>query len=156
MNSPPTGVELPQLAELKTLAQNTVDLAASYRKAGDESSAQAALQIAIGLGKQLDASLRTSVPLVTRLVGIAVERMALDSIGPSAGYGDGTIKEQLDQLVQRRNSIQDLVKQAAPFQEQMTSADWLNYNERTVSFGEQNAIGWLLNKYRQNSGKVNP
>lgn len=149
------GVTLPQLAEMKTLAQNTVDLAASYRKAGDESSAQAALQIALGLGKQLDASVGTSVPLVTRLVGIAIERMALDSMSPSAGYGDGT--QQLDQLVQRRNSIQDLVKQAAPFQQQMTSADWLNYNERTVSFGEENAIGWLFNKYGQNNpGKVNP
>jgi hypothetical protein len=143
------GVELPQLAELKKVAQNAVDLAASYRKAGDESSAQAALQIALGLGQQLDASSGICVPLVTRLVGIAVERMALDSMDPTSGYGDGTVQQQLDQLAQRRNSIKDLVKQSAPFQEQMTPQDWLNYNERTLSFGEENAIRWLLNKYGQ-------
>ncbi len=143
------GVALPQLAEMRTLAQNMVDLAASYRNAGDETSAQAALQMAVGLGEQLDASTGTSVPLITRLVGIAVERMALDSMDPSSGYGDGTVQEQLDQLAQRRSSIKDLVAQTVPFQEQMTPEDWLNYTERTLNFGEENAIGWLLNKYGQ-------
>jgi hypothetical protein len=141
------GVALPQLAEMRTLAQNMVDLAASYRQAGDENSAQAALQMAVSLGRQLDVSSGTCVPLVTRMVGIAVERMALDAMDPSSGYGDGTVQEQLDQLAQRRNSIKDLVAQSAPFQGQMTSEDWLNYNQRTLSFGEENAIGWLLNKY---------
>jgi hypothetical protein len=141
------GVTLPQLAEMKALAQNMVALAASYRKAGDQNSAQAALQTAIVLGGQLDASPATSVPLITRLVGIAVERIALNAMDPASGYGDGTVQQQLDRLTQRRNSIQDLVKQTAPFQQQMTAEDWLNYNQRTLSFGEENAIGWLLNKY---------
>jgi len=143
------GVTLPQLVEMKTLAQNMVDLAASYRKAGDESSSQAAVQMAIGLGKQLDASSGGGVPLVTRLVGISIERMAFASMDPAEAYGDGTIQQQVDQLVQRRTSIQDLVKQSAPFQEQMTPAEWLNYNERTLGFGEEKAIGWLLSKYGQ-------
>jgi hypothetical protein len=141
------GVTLPQLIEMKTLAQNAVDMAASYRQAGDQNSSQAMLQVAIGLGQQLDASSGTCVPLVTRLVGIAIERMAFGSIDPSSGYGDGTIQQQVDQLIQRRNSIQDLVKQSEPFQQQMTPEDWLSYNERTVNFGEEKAIGWLLAKY---------
>jgi hypothetical protein len=141
------GVTLPQLIEMKTLAQNAVDTAASYRQAGDQNSSQAMLQVAIGLGQQLDASSGTCVPLVTRLVGIAIERMAFGSIDPSSGYGDGTIQQQVDQLIQRRNSIQDLVKQSEPFQQQMTPDDWLSYNERTVNFGEEKAIGWLLTKY---------
>jgi hypothetical protein len=143
------GVALPQLAEMRTLAQNLVDLAASYRNASDEDSALAALQMAVGLGQELDGTPGTCVPLITRLVGIAVERMALDSLDPSSGYGDGTVQEQLDQLAQRRNSIKEMVAQSVPFQEQMTSEDWLNYNERTLKFGEENAIGWLLNKYGQ-------
>ncbi|SPE60496.1 conserved exported hypothetical protein [Verrucomicrobia bacterium] len=143
------GVALPQLADLKSLAQNMVDLAASYRGAGDETSAQAALQMVIALGEQMDASSGTCVPLVTRLVGLAVERMALSSMDPSSAYGNGTVQDQLDQLAQRKNSISDLAKQLAPFQEQMSSEDWVSYNERTLSFGEENAIGWLLNKYGQ-------
>jgi hypothetical protein len=141
------GVTLPQLAEMKKLAQNTVDAAASYRQAGDDSSSQAMLQVAIGLGQQLDGASGTSVPLVTRLVGIAIERMAFGSLDPSTGYGDGSVQQQVDQLVQRRNSIQDLVKQSQPFQEQMTPEEWLSYNERTMGFGEEKAIGWLLSKY---------
>jgi hypothetical protein len=31
----------------------------------------------------------------------------------------------------------------------MTPEDWLSYNERTRTFGEENAIDWLLNKYGQ-------
>ncbi|HWX22185.1 MAG TPA: hypothetical protein VN578_19970 [Candidatus Binatia bacterium] len=141
------GVTLPQLAEMNTLGKNMVELAASYRQAGDQTSAQAALQMVIGLGQQLDATSGTCVPLVTRMVGMAVERTAFDAMDPSSAYGDATVQQQLDQLAQRKHSIQDLVKQSAPFQQQMTAEDWLNYNERTVSFGEENAIGWLLNKY---------
>lgn len=141
------GVTLPQLAQLKALAQETVALAASYRQAGDENSAQAALQMAIGLGHQMDGAPGAFVPLVTQLVGMAIERMALASMDPSSAYGDGTVQQQMDQLAQRRSSIKELVKQSTPFHEQMTADDWLNYNERTRSFGEENAMGWLLNKY---------
>jgi hypothetical protein len=144
------GVPLPQLAELRTLAHNMVDLAAAYRQAGDASSAQAAVQIAIGLGQQLDGSPGTCVPLVTRLVGIAVERLALDSMDPSSAYGSGTVQERLEQLARRKNAIYDLVKQSVPYQRQMTAEDWLNYNQRTLIFGEENALGWLVNKYGQN------
>ncbi len=143
------GVALPQLAELKSLAQSMVDLAASYRRAGDENSAQAALQMAIGLGQQMDGASGICVPLVTRMVGIAVERLALASMDPSSAYGDTTVQEQLDELAQRRSNIRDLVRQSAPFQKQMTAEDWLTYNQRTLSFGEENAITWLLSKYGQ-------
>jgi hypothetical protein len=144
-----SGIELPQMNEMRTLAQNMVDLAAAYRRAGDESSAQAALQMVTGLGQQLDASTGTPPLMISRLVGMAIQRMALASLDPADAYGDGTVQQQIDQLAQRRNSIQGLVRQSAPFQEQMTSEDWLNYNERTLSFGEENAIAWLLNRYGQ-------
>ena len=83
------------------------------------------------------------------MVGIAIERMAFNSMGPSSSYGDGTIQDQLAQLAQRRDSIKDLVQQSSPLQEQMTAEDWLAYNDRTLNFGEEDAIGWLLNKYGQ-------
>jgi hypothetical protein len=143
------GVALPQLAPLKALTQNIVDLAAAYRSEGDPASADAALQIAIGLGQQMDASTGTCVPLVTRLVGIAVQRMALGAMDPSGAYGDGTVQQQLDELVQRRMSIHDLAQQVNPLMQQMTAEDWQNYNQRTLVFGEENAMGWLVNKYGQ-------
>ncbi len=141
------GVALPQLREMKMLGQNLVELAAGYRGAGDENSAQAALQMTIGLGQEMDASSGGCVPLVTRLVGIAIQRMALDAMDPASGYGDATVQTQMDQLAGRRASIKFQVQQFTPFQQQMTSGDWLTYNQRTLQFGEENAIGWLLNKY---------
>jgi hypothetical protein len=46
-------LQLPQLAQFKQLAQGALDLAASYRQAGDEASAQAALQTGLNLGQRL-------------------------------------------------------------------------------------------------------
>ncbi len=66
---------------------------------------------------------------------------------PASGFGDGTVQQQLDQLAQRRASINDLDKQSTPLQAQMTAEDWLNYNERMRSFGEENAMRWLISKY---------
>ncbi|WP_150107483.1 hypothetical protein, partial [Pedosphaera parvula] len=48
------GQPLPQLAELKGLGRNLGELANSYRQAGDEASAQAALQMGLNLGQRLE------------------------------------------------------------------------------------------------------
>ncbi|HEY1489795.1 MAG TPA: hypothetical protein VGF90_02035, partial [Verrucomicrobiae bacterium] len=66
-------------------------------------------------------------------------------------YGtDGqTVKDRLDQLTQQSAAIKDLVKQMEPLQSAMSSQDWINYNERTKTFGEMNALQWLLGKYGQ-------
>ncbi len=141
------GVGLPQLQDLRALGQDLVQLAASYRSAGDESSAQSALQLAIGLGGQLDATTPGCTPLLTRLVGINIQRGAFEAMNPSSSYGDGTVQSQIDQLGTRRQWLKDLVQQVNPFFGQMTSEDWMNYNERTLAFGEESAVAWLVNKY---------
>jgi hypothetical protein len=146
------GVTLPQLAQLKELARNMVDLVSAYGKAGDENSRQAALQMVLQLGGQLDAPPETGASMLNRLVGIAVQRMAFDSMDPAGAFGDGTVQQQLDQLAQRRASIKDLVTQTAPFRDQMTSADWLTYNQRIQNLGEENALRWLLNRYAPSQG----
>jgi hypothetical protein len=143
------GLVLPQLGQMKGLSQQIVGLAAGYRQGGDENSAQAALQMGMDLGKQLDSPPGNSTTLIAELVGIAIERLTLSSMDPASAYGDGTVQQQLDQLAQRRTSIKDLVTQSNPFRDQMSPEEWLSYNERTRSFGEENAIKWLLNKYGQ-------
>jgi hypothetical protein len=143
------GVTLPQLAEMKSLAQNMLDLATSYRKAGDDASAQAALQMAIGMGQQMDPE-GTGVPLISRMVGMKIERMALGSMDPSSPYGNGTAQQMSDQLLDKGTGLRQFVNQSVPLQDQMTPQDWINYNDRTRNFGEENAIRWLLNKYGKN------
>jgi hypothetical protein len=140
---------LPQLAGLRDLDHTIVDLANSYRQAGDEASAQAALQMNLNLGQRMDGT--AANPLITQLVGLAIERDALNVMNPSSPYGTSgqTVKDRLDQLVQQSAAIKDLVKQLEPLQQTMSSQDWISYNDRTRAFGEENALRWLLNKYGQ-------
>jgi hypothetical protein len=74
-----TSLELPYLAPMKQLAQETVALANSYRQAGDEASAQLALQLGANVGQRFGGT--PGEPLVSQLVGIAVESIALRSNG---------------------------------------------------------------------------
>lgn len=144
------GLLLPQLAELRDMGRKIVDLANSYRLAGDETSAQAALQMAINMGEHFDGSKGTAgVPLITQLVGIAIERNALQAMDPASPYGDGgqTVQHRLDQLAQRSQTIKDGAKQVESLQQLMTPQDWITYNTRTRTFGEEAAAQWLVNKY---------
>jgi hypothetical protein len=137
----------PQLHQVRMLGQDMVALAASYRDAGDAGSAQQMLQMAIGLGQQLDAQSGGPNGLASAVTGIAIERMALSALDPSGAYGDGTVQQQLDLLTQSRAGIRELTRQSGPLYPQMTDDDWLTFAERQVSLGEQNAIGWMVNKY---------
>ncbi len=138
---------LPHLAEFQGLSQNIMDLAKSYRQAGDEASAQAMMQLNLNLGQRMDAS--TGDPLLGQLVGVAIERNTLGAMDPASAYGDTgqTVADRLAQLDQQKTTIHDLVKQIEPLQQTMTPQDWITYNDRTRAFGEVNAIHWLLDKY---------
>lgn len=140
---------LPQLGQLSDLDHQVVNLAQAYAQAGDITSAQAALQMNISLGQSLDGSARN--PLITQLVGLAIERDSLAAMDPNGVYGsDGTtVKQRLDQLTQQSASIKALCQQMDTLQESMSPQDWINYNERTKTFGEMNALQWLLAKYGQ-------
>ena len=140
---------LPQLIQLKNLNQQIVNLANSYQQAGDAASAQAALQMDINLGQQMDGT--PTAPLITQLVGLAIERNALGAMDANSPYGtDGqTVQDQLNQVLQQKAVINDLSKQMEALQPTMTPQDWINYNERTKTFGEMNALQWLLGKYSQ-------
>src|SRR5262249_5793315 len=70
-----TGLTLPQLGEIRQLGQDMVNLANSYRQAGDEASAQATLQIAANLGQGYRAA--SAEQLASQFVGFTVEKLAL-------------------------------------------------------------------------------
>ena len=89
--------------------------------------------------------------LISQLVGINVERIALSAMDSNAPYDANgqTVQARLDQLTQERAAIQALSKQAKPFWETMTDQDWLSYHSRSTVFGEGAALRWLVNKYGQ-------
>ena len=139
-------LELPQLPQFKELTQRVVELAASYRQAGDEASAQAALQIGSNLGQRLATGQST---LIQDLVGMAVEKLALGSMDPASPYGTGgqTVKARMDELVQQRQTIKALTQPSESLLEHLPEQDVVSYFERLKVFGEFASMQWLVAKY---------
>ena len=138
----------PQLVQVRQLNGNIVDLANSYRQAGDEASRQAALQIAANLGLRYGKAV-AGQSLVSQLVGVSVERIALSAMDPDGPYGGNgqTIQNRIDQLVQARAAIRELAAQAAPLFPTLSEQDWISYHNRSAAFGEEAAMRWLVSKY---------
>jgi cell division protein FtsL len=141
---------LPQLAPVRQLGVDLVDLANAYSQSGDQSSAQAALQMAVNLGQRYDAT-SAGEAVLDQLVGIAIERMALSAMNPSSPYGDNgqTVQDQLSQLAQQRTALKALGQQVELLLPTMSDQDWINYTDRWMIFGELAANQWLVNKHGQ-------
>jgi RNA polymerase sigma factor (sigma-70 family) len=143
----PTAMVLPDLRDLKQLGQDMIDMANSYRQTGDETSAQAALQMAVNLGQQAS----TGEYMIDLDLGLKVERNALRAMDPNSPYGnDGqTVQDRLSQLTQQIAAGYELDKQADPLLQTMSDQDWISFTDRSRVFGEQAALRWLVNKNAQ-------
>jgi hypothetical protein len=144
---PSMALVLPQLGELKQLNFDMIDLATAYRQAGDETSAQTALQMDLALGQRLSAPGNTA--LITQLVGMAIESIALKQMDPNSSYGGSgqTVKERLDEVAQRNARLTDFAHQLDGIYTSISTPDWISYHDRWQTFGEENAMMWLLDKY---------
>ena len=138
-------LQLPQLAQFKQLAQSVIDLATSYRQAGDEASAQAALQAGLNLGQRLTSGQSTAIQ---DLVGIAVERMALSTMDPASPYGTGgqTVQSRIDDLLQQRQTIKALNQTAEGLLAILPEQDLVTFFDRQKVFGESPTLQWLVAK----------
>lgn len=138
---------LPDLGQLKQLGLQINSLAQSYQQSGNTAAAQNALQMDIQLGQQLSAD--PAQPLITALVGYAVEKIALSSMDPNAPFGDTgqTVQDQINQLAQQKNYIKSIVNQSEDLVNQMSDDDILNFLQRRQSGGEISAIQWAAAKY---------
>jgi RNA polymerase sigma factor (sigma-70 family) len=141
---------LPQLKQTKDLGLSMIDLAKSYQQAGDSASAQAALQMAIDLGARYSTP-TPGEPVISQLVGLAVEITALKSMDPNAAYGSSgqTVQDQLNLLLRQKQELQHRSTQVEALQPSISEQDWITYRDRWLMFGEQNAENWIIGKYGQ-------
>jgi hypothetical protein len=146
---PSMSLLLPQFGELKEVNNQLINLAAAYRQAGDESSAQAALQMDLALGQRLTTPENAS--LLSQQVGFSIQTQALRQMDPSSPYGNSgqTVQDQLNQVNQERATLTGFGKQLDQIYETISPSDWISYHDRWLAFGEQNAMRWLLGKYEQ-------
>jgi len=141
---------LPQLAQMKQLGLDAVDLANAYSQAGDSSSAQVVLQMAANLGQDY-ATPSPGEPEISQLVGIVIEQKALQAMDPNSPYGNGgqTVQDQLNELAQQRESVVELDQQVSNLLPKLSDQDWIISKNRWLMFGEENAEQWVVNKYGQ-------
>jgi len=147
---PSMALVLPQLVDFKQLNEKLISLAAAYRQAGDQSSAAAALQFDASIGERLCGP--TGTPLITELVGLTIETLALKQMDPASTYGNNgqTVKDLLNDLSRRRAALNQFSGQLDAIYASISTQDWISYHDRWQTFGEENAIRWLLNMYAQN------
>lgn len=148
---------LPQLQQTKDLGLDMIDLAKTYQQAGDSDSALAALQMAIDLGARYN-NTSPGQPVISQLVGQAVEILALKTMDPNAAYGSSgqTVQDQLNQLLQQKEQLQQRASQIEALEPAISDQDWVTYRDRWLMFGEQNAWNWITSKYGQNSTATHP
>jgi hypothetical protein len=141
---------MPDRGDLKQLAYDLVDLANSYRRAGDETSGQAALQMAAQLGRRYETG-GPGQPTIDQLLGFAIETLALNALDPNSVYGDSgqTVRDRLNEVARQKATLKELVTQSEPFRQTMVDQDWIGYTDRLKTFGEEAALRWVLSKYRQ-------
>lgn len=144
----PLQSQLPQLQQIKALAVNLRDLSKSYEQAGDQASAQAALQMAVNLGQRYYTS---SADGFSQLVGTAAELIALNNLNPGSPYGSNgqTVQDRINQLKDQRSAIRGLYQHAVPLLGALSEQDWSSYSDRARVFGEPAALQWVVGKYGQ-------
>jgi RNA polymerase sigma factor (sigma-70 family) len=137
------------LVQINELGQNLVALAASYGQAGDKTSQEAALQMALTLGKRFDEP-SAAETMRWQLIGIRIERAALSVMDPARILGPGqSVRERLDLLAQQKETIQDLTRQADPIWKTLSDDDWTGFHAQVARSGEQAAVRWLVSNYGQ-------
>jgi hypothetical protein len=139
---------LPDLGQLKQLGVQLNNLAQSYQQSGNTAAAQNAWQMDIQLGQQLSTTTQAQ-PLITTLVGYAVENIALSSMDPNAPFGNTgqTVQDQLNQIADQRAYIKSLTSQNEDLINEMSDDDIYSYFQRRQASGEISAIQWAAAKY---------
>jgi len=139
---------LPQLAQLKQLSEDVMQLAGSYRQAGDSSSSQIVLQWAANLGQRY-ASSSPGEAEVSLLVGMYIEQKALQAMPPDSTFGSSgqTVQSALNGLAQEKATLAQLNQEADPLLSTLSDPDWVTYKNHWIMFGEQNALQWVVGKF---------
>lgn len=139
-----------QLSQIKKLGVDLVDLANTYNTAGNSASAQSAFQMAINLGQRF-ADPSTDPMLISQMVGMAIEKIALTSMDPNSPYGNNgqTVQGQLNQITQINTAINELVQQGTPLLPTLSDQDMVNYENLRRASGEIAALQWVVSKYGQ-------
>lgn len=135
---------LRSLGYLNALGSSLGDLAQRYLQAGDDTSAQSAVAMAVALGRKVG----DLGNLTGELVGLAIEQRTLKTLDPTSAYdasGD-SVEDRLNQLAQRKAEIRALCGQADEAIKNLSEPDLASFYERFRTVGELEAFRWVLSR----------
>ncbi|MEY2409263.1 MAG: hypothetical protein QOF48_1933 [Verrucomicrobiota bacterium] len=135
---------LPQLAQMKGLAQDIASLQRQYLDAGDPASAERLGQMGVQLGYQLSGAAGAR-SLISDLVGIAVERIVLNPLDADRSYDflQETPRERMAQLTARRTAAKEDVQFINQWARGASDATLISYFDRVKIYGESKAMEWI-------------
>lgn len=140
---------LPQLAMFRQLAQDAEKMQKEYLAAGDTASVELLAQMSRSLAQQLISG-EGSRALVSQLVGVAIERLALSSLPPDSqpDFLDGTVQQRMDELTAFRQNVKTLTPQIEEILAWGNETEIISYFDRMKLQGEYKAMLWLQNRNR--------
>ena len=136
---------LPQLASLKSLAQDVAALQQQYVGAGDSGSAENLARAGLMLASGLRSGDGDKF-VIKALVGNAIEAIMLSPLDPNGSYdflGGKSPNDRLAELKQQKASLRTLRQATQDALPNMTEAELLSYTERQRLYGELEAMRWL-------------
>ena len=104
--------------------------------------------MALNLGRHLDDP-AAAQPMRWQLVGLRIERAALEVMDPSSPVfaSDQLVQDRLAQLARQKDALQQLTRQADPLWKSLSDEDWTGYHSQMAASGEEAAVRWLVSNY---------
>jgi hypothetical protein len=144
---------LPELSNLKAIAQGILGVQKQYLNSGDIASVQNLAQIGTGLANRLTSGDGGRF-VISQLVGIATETIALQSLEQNTSYdflGSKTPAQRLDELKQQKLAFRELTASFGSAFGNATETERDGYTERVKIYGEVAAMRWLQQQHPANS-----
>ena len=104
--------------------------------------------MALTLGKRFDDP-AAGETMRWQLIGIRVERAALNAMDPARMMGGQSVQDRLNQIAQQKEAIQELTREADPIWKTLSDDDWTSYHAQIARSGEEAAVRWLVSNYGQ-------
>ena len=147
-------ITLPQLAQFKEMARQIADMAQTAAASGDTKTQQELLMVSWGIGEKLRNSTGLT-PIITELVGIAIENFTLGKWPADAQIMD---RSKDDVLASNMAVRKDLQSMAPAFDKWFPTApdeEIINYMDTLKNSGERQAFAWLREQHPE-LAKIGP
>ena len=144
---------LPELANMKGVANGILEAQKPYVNSGDAASVANLSEMGVNLADRLTTG-EGGRFVINQLVGIATESIALKSLNQTEPYdflGGKTPAQRLDELKQQKVSFRELTATLQPSFYSLPEAEQNSYIDRVKIYGEVAAMRWLQQRYGTNA-----